>query len=327
LNPFHEDKKPASGAQFLSYDGILKGMPGKERGEFVTLALMALTTAFWGGSFVAGKIALREFPPLTLTFFRFLIATVVIFPYMWATDETRVPRREDLPVLFGLGFLGVSGYYTFQFTSLLYTSAGNSATINALIPITSSVLATFLTEERLNARKVALIFLAFSGVMLTATGGDIDVLLSLSFNKGDLIMVLAMLCFSVYGIYSGRMTEKYTPILVTAYIFLFGLIQTTPLMLMEGVIGEVQSYSWEAWAAIAFMAFFSSVLGYMFQQSAIQKLGINRTMLFFNLVPLFAILFAYLVLGDPVTPVNLVSAGIIITAVVLNSRAQPVESD
>ena len=297
-------------------------MSGKGRGELVTLALMVLTTAFWGGSFVAGKIALREFPPMTLTFFRFLISTALILPYMWVTAEIRVPRREDIPVLFGLGFLGVSGYYTFQFTSLLYTSAGNSATINALIPLTSSVLATFMTEERLNARKVGLIFLALSGVLLTATGADIEVLRSLAFNKGDLVMLLAMLCFSVYGIYSGRMTARYTPILVTAYIFLFGLIQITPLMLMEGVFWEVLSYSREAWAAIVFMAVFSSVLGYMFQQMAIQRLGINRTMLFFNLVPLFAILFAYLVLGDPVTPVNLASAAIIITAVVLNSRAE-----
>jgi len=297
-------------------------MSGKGRGELVTLALMVLTTAFWGGSFVAGKIALREFPPMTLTFFRFLIATALILPYMWVTAEIRVSRREDIPMLFGLGFLGVSWYYTFQFTSLLYTSAGNSASINALIPLTSSVLATFMTEERLNARKVGLIFLALSGVLLTATGADIEVLRSLAFNKGDLVMLLAMLCFSVYGIYSGRMTARYTPILVTAYIFLFGLIQITPLMLMEGVFWEVLSYSREAWAAIVFMAVFSSVLGYMFQQMAIQRLGINRTMLFFNLVPLFTILFAYLVLGDPVTPVNLASAAIIITAVVLNSRAE-----
>jgi drug/metabolite transporter (DMT)-like permease len=179
-----------------------------------------------------------------------------------------------------------------------------------------------MTEERLNARKVGLIFLALSGILLTASGADIEVLRSLAFNKGDLIMLLAMLCFSVYGIYSRRMTTRYTPILVTAYIFLFGLIQITPLMLMEGVLWEVFSYSREAWVAIVFMAVFSSVLGYMFQQMAIQRLGINRTMLFFNLVPLFAILFAYLILGDPVTPVNLASAAIIITAVVLNSRTE-----
>ena len=295
-------------------------MAGKGRDELVTLALMTLTTAFWGGSFVAGKIALREFPPMTLTFFRFLVATAIILPYAWAKEETKTPRREDIPILFGLGFLGVSGYFTFQFTSLLYTSAGNSATINALIPLTSSVLATFMTEERLTPRKLGLIFLAFSGVLLMATGGDVEVLRTLSFNRGDLVMILAMLSFSIYGIYSRRLTMRYSPLFVTAYIFLFGLIQITPLMLMEGVIGEVFSYSREAWMAVAFMSVFASVLGYMFQQMAIQKLGINRTMLFFNLVPLFAILFSYLVLGDPVTSVTLVSAGLIITAVVLNSR-------
>jgi len=282
--------------------------------------LMTLTTAFWGGSFVAGKIALREFPPMTLTFIRFLVATAIILPYSWANEETKTPRREDIPILFGLGFLGVSGYFTFQFTSLLYTSAGNSATINALIPLTSSVLATFMTEERLTPRKLGWIFLAFSGVLLTATGGNVQVLRTLSFNRGDLVMILAMLSFSIYGIYSRRLTMRYSPLFVTAYIFLFGLIQITPLMLMEGVIGEVLSYSREAWMAVAFMSVFASVLGYMFQQMAIQKLGINRTMLFFNLVPLFAILFSYLVLGDPVTSVTLASAGLIITAVVMNSR-------
>lgn len=295
-------------------------MSCERRGEVVTLALMTLTTAFWGGSFVAGKIALREFQPMTLTFFRFLIATAIILPYLWVTEGTRVPKRGDIPGLFGLAFLGVSGYFTFQFTSLLYTSPSNSATINALIPLTASVLATFMTAERLNGRKVGLIFLAFSGVLLTATNGDMEVLRTLAFNRGDMIMILAMLCFSLYGIYSRRMTTRYTPILVTAYVFLFGLIQVTPLMIMEGAIWEALSYSWEAWASVGFMAVFASVLGYMFQQMAIQRLGINRTMLFFNLVPLFAILISYLVLGDPITTVNLASAGIIIVAVVLNSR-------
>ena len=127
-DPFYGDKIPASGAQFLSYECIILGMPEKGRGELVTLALMILTTAFWGMSFIAGKIALREFPPITLTFFRFLFATALILPIMWATEERRVPRKEDIPMLVGLGFLGVSGYYTFQFTALLYTSASNSAT-------------------------------------------------------------------------------------------------------------------------------------------------------------------------------------------------------
>ena len=295
-------------------------MSDKSRDGLTTYLLMALTTAFWGGSFVAGKIALREFPPMTLTFFRFLIATAIILPYMWSRDKTRVPERKDVPLLFGLGFLGVSGYFACQFTSLMYTSAANSSTINALNPLTSSVIAVYLTDERLSAKKVGLIFLALSGVLLTVTGGDIGVLLNLSFNKGDLIMLGAMVFFSFYGVFSKRATGLYSPLLVTGYVFLFGLIQITPLMLMENVLGDVLSYSFEAWASIVFMAICSSVLGYLIQQITIKKLGVNKTSLFINLVPLFAILFAYLILGDPVTIINLASAAIIISAVFLNSR-------
>lgn len=297
-------------------------MPEKSRDGVTTYLLMVLTTAFWGGSFVAGKIALPEFPPMTLTFFRFLIATAIILPYMWMKVETRIPERKDIPLLFLLGFLGVSGYFAFQFTALLYTSAANSSTINALNPLTSSVIATFLTDERLNSNKIGLIFLALSGVLLTVTGGNPDVLLNLEFNKGDLIMFLGMISFSFYGIFSKKATSRYSPLLVTGYVFLFGLIQITPLMLMENVIRNVLSFSWEAWASIAFMAIGSSVLGYLIQQVTIKKIGVNKTSLFINLVPLFAMLFSYLVLGDPVTIVNLVSAAIIITAVVLNSRLQ-----
>ena len=297
-------------------------MSDESRDGIVTYLLMVLTTAFWGASFVAGKIALPEFPPMTLTFFRFLIATALIFPYMWIKDETKVPKRSDIPLLFGLGFLGVSGFFALMFNSLLYTSAANSSIINALNPLTSSVIATFLTDEKLDSRKLGLIFLALFGVLLTVTGGDIEVLRTLGFNKGDMIMVGAMLCFSVYGVYSRQATSRYSPLLVTGYVFLFGLIQITPLMLMENVIGDVLSYSLEAWGAVVFMAVFSSVLGYLIQQVTIKKVGVNKASIFINFVPLFAILFSYIVLGDAVTIINLVSAAIIITAVIINSRLQ-----
>ncbi len=285
-----------------------------------TMLLMVLTTMFWGGSFVAGKIALPEFPPMTLTFFRFLFATAIIFPYMWSKGGERVPEKKDVPLLFGLGFLGISGYFAFQFTALLYTSAANASTINALNPLVSSFIASIVIHEKLTRRKIGLILFALSGVLLTVTGGDLGVLVRMQFNKGDLIMLLAMVSFAIYGVYSKGASKRYAPLLVTSYVFLFGLIQITPLMLMENVYMNVLSFSWQAWAGIIFMAIGSSVIGYLIQQMAIQRLGVSKTSLFINLVPLFAILFAYLVLGDPITPVNLVSAAIIGTAVYLNTR-------
>lgn len=295
-------------------------MTESRREETTTYLLMVLTTMFWGGSFVAGKIALPEFPPMTLTFFRFIIATAIIFPYMWSKSTVKVPDRKDIPLLFGLGFLGVSGYFAFQFTALLYTSAANASTINALNPLVSSMIANILTDERLSRRKVGLILIALVGVLLTVTGGDPNVLLSMQFNKGDLIMSLAMLSFSIYGVFSKKATQRYEPLLVTSYVFLFGLIQITPLMLMEGVYGQVLSFSAAAWTGIIIMAIGSSVLGYQIQQVSIKRLGVNKTSLFINLVPLFAILFSYLILGDKITIINIASAAIIGTAVFLNTR-------
>jgi drug/metabolite transporter (DMT)-like permease len=297
-------------------------MAMSRREETNTYLLMILTTMFWGSSFVAGKIALPEFPPMTLTFFRFIIATAIIFPYMWSKSSVKVPERKDIPLLFGLGFLGVSGYFAFQFTALLYTSAANASTINALNPLVSSMFANMLTDERLSKKKIWLIMLALVGVLLTVTGGDPNVLISMQFNKGDLIMLLAMFSFAIYGVFSKKATQRYEPLLVTSYVFLFGLIQITPLMLMEGVYGQVLSFSSAAWAGIIIMAIGSSVVGYQIQQVSIKKIGVNKTSLFINLVPLFAILFSYLILGDRITIINIVSAAIIGTAVFLNTRTK-----
>ena len=294
-------------------------MSDERKTESQTYLLMVLTTMFWGGSFVAGKIALPEFPPMTLTFFRFLLATAMIFPYMWFKEEEKTPKKADYMLLFGLGLLGISGYFAFQFTSLLYTSAANASTINALNPLTSSIIATFFTDERLTKPKVALIFLAFTGVLLTVSGGSLELIINMQFNKGDIIMLLAMISFAFYGVFSKRATARYSPLLVTAYVFLFGLIQITPLMLMEGVWMNALSFSAKAWAAIIFMAIGYSVVGYLIQQVAIKRIGVNKTSLFINLVPIFATVFAHFVLGDPISLVNIVAIGIIASAVYLNT--------
>jgi drug/metabolite transporter (DMT)-like permease len=239
---------------------------------------------------------------------------------MWSQSSIKVPNRKDIPILFGLGFLGVSGYFAFQFSALQYTSSANASTINALNPLVSSILATLVTDERLTKRRIGLLLLGLIGVILTVTGGDPNVLLNMEFNKGDLIMALAMLSFAVYGVYSKKATQVYEPLMVTSYVFLFGLIQITPLMLLDGVLANVLSFSLKAWGGVVFMAIGSSVLGYQIQQVAIKRLGVNRTSLFINLVPLWAIIFSYIVLGDPITIINLVSAVIIGTAVYLNTR-------
>lgn len=281
---------------------------------------MVLTTALWGGSFVAGKIALREFPPMTLLFFRLLLATLVIIPILYLREDSRFPEKQDIPLLFGLGLMGVSLFFVFQFFALIYTSASNASIINALNPLISSILAQYLADESLSREKTLLLFIAFFGVLLTITNGDISAIINMNLDKGTLIMLLATLCFSIYSVYSRKATRKYSPLFVTAYLLLFGLIQVTPLMIAEGVFPEVLSYSYFGWLCVVYLAVGSSVVGYLIQQDAIKKIGVNKTVLFNNLVTPFAMFFAFILLDETITIINLFSAGIIILAVFSNSR-------
>lgn len=292
----------------------------KNSSEKLILVLMTLTAFFWAGAFIAGKVAIKEFPAMTLTFYRFLIASAVIFPYLIKTEEKWMPDKKDIPLLFGLGFLGISAYSALFFTALKYTSASNAAMINGLIPITSGILASYFISEKITTKRAGIILLAFSGVMLTITGGDITVITNLNFNKGDLIQFAAMVSTASYGVLSKNATRKYSPLLVISYAFLFGTIMLIPVVLWENRLIASLSYSRMAWGAVFFMAIFSSVIGYLIQQVSIQRLGVNKTQLFYNMVPVFSILLSYIFLGEPVTSVKVLSVAIIITAVILNSR-------
>jgi drug/metabolite transporter (DMT)-like permease len=288
--------------------------------EYRTYLQMVLTTAFWGGSFIASKIALHEFTATSLLFFRLLIAVAVIFPILFCFETRIIPERGDLVLLFGIGALGISLFFTLQFYAIMYTSASNASIINALNPLISSVLASYIADEYLTRKRIGLILIAFIGVLLTVTNGDLGNIVSLRLDKGSLIMLVATVCFSLYSVFSKKATKKYSPLLVTAYIILFGLLQIAPIMLLTGNFVGTLSFSSEAWLCVGFLAVCSSVIGYLLQQDAIKKIGVNKTVIFNNLVTPFALLFAFIFLGEVISVLNLVSAAMILIAVYLNSR-------
>jgi drug/metabolite transporter (DMT)-like permease len=289
-----------------------------EAPDSTVLLLMTMTTVFWAGSFIATKIALRELPAMTIMFYRFIVATTLIVIIAFRRERT-LPSRSDIPLLLGLGLTGIFIYNILQFNALLYTSAGNASTINALVPLTSSVLATFFIGEKLTKRGIGCIILALIGVIAVITNGDLSTLLTLGFNRGDLLMLGAMLCFSIYSVFSRKATKRYTPMVVTAYAFLFGFIPMIPLAFIDGSIARIGETSILVWMLILFMAVCSSVVGYLIQQVSLKKIGVTRTMLFMNLVPVFSLILSAIILGDDITPVKIGSAALIIAAVVINS--------
>jgi len=286
--------------------------------------LMILGAVFWAGAFIAGKFGVEEFSPIALTFLRFFFASIIIFVVMVKYEKNWRIKGKDWGTMILLGLVGMVGYHLLFFTALKYTKASNASMLAAINPLLTAVLASLFAGEKIGVKRVGVILLALFGVILTISNWNIDVIRNLTFNKGDLIMLLAVSCWAVYSILVKRAMPKYSPLILTTYSFIVCTIFLIPFVLRENLFGYITKVSWQGWASVLYMAIFPTVIGYLIQQISIREIGPSKTSIFINLVPVFSIILAAIILGERITLLSLISAIIIITAVYLNSRIKVV---
>ncbi|EGO65187.1 DMT family transporter [Acetonema longum] len=287
--------------------------------------LMVLTALFWSGAFITGKMATQEFPAFALTFFRFLFALPFIFLLLYLKEPNHLlPRgRQWLPLII-LGVVGTFCYHALFFNSLKYTTAINSSLIGAMNPMVTTVLAALFFAERLTSGRILGIALSFSGVFLVITNADWRLIAAFRFNTGDLLMLAAVCCWAIYSLLGRRYMKEYnlSPLLVTAYTFLLCVAVSFPFVIWEDPSTYLGTATAGGWLSILYMSLFASVLGYLFQMIAIQRIGAARTATFVNLVPMFTIIQSVLILGEAFTLYKLVGAAVIIAGVYLATRQE-----
>lgn len=286
--------------------------------------LMTLTALFWAGAFIGGKIAVKELPPVSLTFFRFLFATAILFPVMiWVEPKAWKLHRSDIPIVLILGMTGMFGYHVLFFLALQHTSAMNTSLISAASPVLTTVLAAAVVGESLGLKRIAAVAAAFLGVVLTISEGNLDIIGSIALKTGDLFMVAACLCKAAYIVFSRKFSRNYSPVVLTTYSFLVCVVASAPFLFEEGFPGYLPAISWQGWASVAYMSIFASCIGYLAQQYAIKTIGASRTTTFENLVPVFAIVLSNVILYEKITMIKVLSAVIIIAGVYWNSTLGP----
>lgn len=279
---------------------------------------MIVACVFWAGAFIAGKSSISSFGPWTLTFYRFFFATLIIFPILYTTSrESLKLSREQWKASIVLGFVGMLGYHVFFFTALKYTTASSASMLAATNPIMTAILLAIFYKEKLSLPKLGLLLVALLGVALTITNWHLETLLDMQRNIGELIMVVAVLCWAGYSILVKKYIHMFKPIVMTAYAFLTCTLMVLPFALYEGLIQDSLKAPSSAWLSALYMAFFASVLGYWIQQSSIQRIGPGKTNIFINLVPVFSLVLAYVLLGEKIPITKIMSGLMIIVSVVL----------
>jgi drug/metabolite transporter (DMT)-like permease len=223
-------------------------------GQVSKLATPLATALLFSGSYIGGKYAVAELGPLTTTLLRYLVALgflSLLLPGV-ARGALAIERGHWWQISL-LGLFGIVGYHYFFFLSLRYTEATNTALINALSPVVTGALAATLIGERLARRGYAGVVAASLGVLLLVTGADPAVVAGLDFNRGDLLMLLAVLSWTGYALLVKTLSQRYSGFALTYHATLVGVLALVPLVLLEGPLTTIPTLSPAAIAAVLYM--------------------------------------------------------------------------
>lgn len=293
----------------------------------VTDLFMLLTVVIWGINFTSVKVALNSIAPLAFNAVRFSIATLVTMGVLaWQARATgdrsllRVPQRDIVPMIL-LGLAGHTIYQAMFANGMARSAPANGSLLLATSPIWVAILGYLLGIERISRLMFAGILLSFGGIMLLVTsGGKVD--LSSSLLLGNVLLLGCAMVWAVYTTGSKPLLARHSPLKLTAWTMVTG---TIPLVLIS--IPDLRSQDWSAvppiaWGALLYSAVLAAAVGYTIWYSSVQRVGNARTVVYNNLTPIVAILFAWLTLGDALEPLQLLGAAIVMVGLLITRRGR-----
>lgn len=278
---------------------------------------LAGATAFWGGSFVAGRFVVQGAHPLVVAALRFLLASAVLL-ILVLRREGRLPRptSRDAAYFFGLGLTGVAMYNILFFYGLTWATASESSLIIAAGPVVTSLLGIVALGERATATKFTGIALSIAGVAVVAGGASGG---TSSAWVGDLLQFGAVIAWAVYSLLGKQVMRRYSALVSTAYGSTAGAAILTPLALVAAPWRPTLHMGPAGWGAVAYLALFGTVLGFVFWYEGLRRVELSRGSVMLNSVPFWAAVLSALLLGERLGWSEVAGAVLVITGVLLTS--------
>ncbi|MDB5563735.1 MAG: protein of unknown function transrane [Tardiphaga sp.] len=182
--------------------------------------LLSLTSLFWAGNSIVGRTAAGHFPPVTLSFTRWLCAFLILLPFAWRDLRTDWPAiRAKLSIMVAMSVCGIAAFNTLLYTAREYTTALNALLLQSSTPLFVAAWSLIVLRVRLTLAQASGILVSLIGVLVIVMHGDLTRLASVEFNRGDMLLILAL---AIFGLYSA-LVPKRPVIQQTSFLaFIFG---------------------------------------------------------------------------------------------------------
>lgn len=279
-----------------------------DRAAYAMLTGMAIC---FGGTWVAGAVAVDAAPPFAIAAVRFGIASILLFAWAKLARRPLTPmQRRDWPLVIGLGLTAIAGYNWLFLTGLTLAPASDGAIIvPGLAPVFTALLAGALLAERVGTRGFIGLGVAVLGLLLVVgPGGGTEGGRLL----GDLMFLAGAACWGVYSVLARVASRRFSPVSTTLYGTAFGTLILIPLAVLEGGIGALAAAPPAAIAGMAYLAVFGTVGAFVLFNLGVARIGAARASAFALLVPVVGVISSVLLLGEELGPLTVAGGAVVL---------------
>lgn len=298
--------------------------PGDRHG-FRTDAELLLVTLIWGVNFSVVKTALATLHPLAFNALRFPLAGLVLFLLLRSRGPLTLPDRSDVPRIVALGLIGNVAYQLFFIYGVDATFAGNASLLLSTVPAWTIVFATLRGYERPGAWAWAGVAATVVGMVVVVLGGQQKVDLGGATLTGDLLSAGGAVVWAVYTVESKDLVQRYGPLRLTAWTLWTGGLGLVAIGLPAVGATDLGAVAPGIWACVGFAGVFAIGLSYLIWYRGVHRIGSTRTAVYSNVVPIVALVAAWLWLGEEPTGLQMVGAVVVIAGMTLARLGRPGE--
>jgi len=294
------------------------------RVQFLKLSLIPL---LWGGQFIAGRIVSADVPPFTAASLRFFFACIALLFLLFIYEKKlKPPTLRQLFLLLLLGLSGVFLYNVFFFSGLKLITGSRASIIVATTPSFVALASALLFKERFSLYKLVGIALALFGAAWAITDGRLVTIFRSGIGIGELTILGCVLSWGAYSLIGKVIMRDMSPLRAITYSCLIGWVALLIPAVAEGELPKALSspsglsYSLTVWLSIGYLGLMGTVVAFILYYQAIREIGPSKTVIFLNFVPIWAIFFGIVILGEKVTGSLILGAAFVIAGVYLTNK-------
>lgn len=283
--------------------------------------LLSLAVLFWAGNSVVGRAFADEISPLSMVFWRWVIACVILTPLCLKKFIRDWPvLKQHMGYVFLQGFLSITVFNALLYWGLHYTTVINTALIQAAMPVLTLIFSLILLKKGVSKLGIVGIALSMSGVVYVVLQGDLASLKTLEINRGDLLILACMTLWAIYTVLLAKAPQGISRLGLAYGLVLCGLILLVPLYGYDVIQGARVDVTGETLLAFAYIGVFPSVLSILCWNKGVEMVGANVAGIFLNLMPIFGTVLGIILLGERLQGFHMIGIAFIFCGIWLVTR-------